>query len=59
MDGLAVEGAVAVDGLPVVQPDPDPDAAVGVPPAGAAGGAGYGGRRSRWGSGERITSWPP
>ena len=32
MDGLAVEGAVALDGLAVVQPDPDPDAAVGVLP---------------------------
>ena len=32
VDGLTVEGAVALDGLAVVQPDPDPDAAVRVVP---------------------------
>ena len=32
VDGLTVEGAVALDGRSVVQPDPDPDAAVGVVP---------------------------
>jgi hypothetical protein len=32
VDGLTVEGAVALDGRTVVQPDPDPDAAVGVVP---------------------------
>ena len=32
IDGLTVEGAVALDGHAVVQPDPDPDAAVGVVP---------------------------
>ena len=32
MDGLTVEGAVALDRRTVMQPDPDPDAAVGVVP---------------------------
>jgi hypothetical protein len=32
VDGLPVEGAVAPGGLTLVQPDADPDAAVGVVP---------------------------